>query len=127
MNKICKYSELKARICINNCLKYCLQIYYEIRIEDKGYNFDKDSDIRIQYRKAKNFEYKAIARMVFTELLTNIGGLFGLWFGLSFVDIYYVIKSLSVNMKRFFLKLMNKNIFRQIFSKISTKISENYI
>ena len=119
--KICKYTELKTRVCIKKCLKLCLQIYYETRIEDKGYNFDKNSDIRIQYRNAKNFEYKAIARIVFTELLSNIGGLFGLWFGLSFVDIYYVIKTLSINLKRILLKLMNTNFFRQIFRKFQQK------
>ena len=85
--------------CVNLCPKDCLTVDYFYDI------LETDSDINTQYWYQLNesekyskksliwdstqpmFEYKEVGVMSFTDYLSSIGGLIGLWFGLSAKDI----------------------------------------
>ena len=54
---------------------------------------------------------------VFSDFMSNIGGLFGLWFGISFVDMTQVFIRLSINIKIFFLSHIDLNLILSVLSR----------
>ena len=117
--KFCNDSKLDTKICERNCIKNCYQVYYRTILEDKGHNFNRNFNIKIKYRNTKNFHYIAIALKEVKDLMSDIGGLFGLWFGFSFIDIYYVFNLFSFRLKRLLLGLLKLKFFRKIKLELS--------
>ena len=108
-----KSEELK-----NYNVKSCKQDYYEIIMEE---NFpEKDGDLRLKIPGTiyVDHKYTAFARMGLIDFLINMGGLFGLWLGMSFIDMSDLIK-LFIPLTEKVLNLMKRiKIFRLTTIKI---------
>ena len=98
--------------------KSCTLDFYEIIIEK---NFQKkDGDIRLKIPGTiyVDHKYTAFARMGLIDFLVNMGGLIGLWLGMSFIDMSEFIK-LFIPMAKNILHLLRKmKIFRLTRDKI---------
>ena len=96
--------------CKHQCPLSCQQILYDINVKNNGDIMNSDSNLTIRNSEHQEFTYEAQPIMSFSELLSNIGGLFGLYFGLSFVDINQLIKKLLFNLRTFFNRLLHFQI-----------------
>ena len=102
-------SQTQYKICDNNHTNYvnitnivdkydcdcdtnCDQKYYSLELEDIEYTARNDSKIRIQYKISQEFHYNSHKKYSFVDFLSNIGGLIGLWFGMSFIDTSALIR-----------------------------------
>ena len=90
--------------------------------DNKYYLTKSDSRIRISFKSSQDFHYVSESSISFVLYLSNIGGLFGLWFGLSFIDIASVIKVLLKKVKHLiriiYLKHMINYIKIEYFIKL---------
>ena len=131
-NKTERYNDTNEQNCHNSCHRDCYQEYYSMSLDNHYYNLESDSKIKIKYKFSTVFHFSSEPQIPFVIYLSNIGGLFGLWFGLSFIDISLPIKTflnfilvkINVEMltkifKKLFLKIVVKN---HIIEKIATKI-----
>ena len=96
--------------CDKQCLKDCNQEYYSLDFDNKYIIPESNSTIRINYQNYAEFQYKAEPKNTFILYLSDIGGLIGLWFGLSFID----------------LNILFKSFFKKIQSKLEFFISLEY-
>ena len=56
-------------------------------LDNHYYNLESDSKIKIKYKFSTIFHFTSEPEIHFATYLSNIGGLIGLWFGFSFIDI----------------------------------------
>ena len=79
-------------------------------LDNHYYNLESDSKIKIKYKFSTVFHFTSEPEILFFAFLSNICGLLGLWFGLSFIDISLVIKSILVyiNIQSHIQILINK-------------------
>ena len=104
----------------------CSQNYYKIYHEHNLLRKKGNSKFRIPGTIKIDHKYTAYPRQSYVEFVTDIGGLFGLWLGMSFIDMSELIKQFIPLTKRFlillkklaFFKIIRKNIF-QFIRKIS--------
>ena len=72
-------------------------------LDNHYYNLESDLKIKIKYKFSTVFHFSSELEIAFVIYLSNIGGLFGLWFGLSFIDVFSTIKTilnyLSIKLK----------------------------
>ena len=83
---------IDSEFCDKHCVRNCIEEYHKL---DFDYQFSfkgKDSEITVKYDKSPEFRYIAERKLSFVLFLSNIGGLFGLWFGLAFIDVSKLIK-----------------------------------
>ena len=97
--------------CDKHCIKDCNQEYYSLDFDNKYIIHKTNSTIRINYQNYAEYQYKAEPKNTFELYLSDIGGLIGLWFGLSFIDLNIILKSL----------------FNKIQSKLEFLISLEYL
>ena len=90
-------------ICEKMCPKNCDQSYYSIIFEKiirnnfhEGYS--KDIILKFVNRPIKNYHYQAQIKVNLIECVTNIGGLLGLYIGLSIVDLSDIAKTMLTRM-----------------------------
>src|ERR1700712_379822 len=69
--------------CHNSCHRDCYQEYYSMSLDNHYYNLESDSIIRIKYKFSTVFHFTSEPEISFVIYLSNIGGLFGLWIGVS--------------------------------------------
>ena len=106
------------------CPKECSQLYYTMSLDNKYYLTKTDSRIRISFKLSQDFLYVSESRISFVLYLSNIGGLIGLWFGLSFIDIASVIKGLFKKIKLIIMKMIYlKHIIYYIKIKYVVKLT----
>ena len=55
-------------------------------LDNHYFNMESDSKIKIKYKFSTDFHFTAEPEIRFVIFMSNMGGLFGLWFGLSFID-----------------------------------------
>ena len=101
-NNSTEYS-VNKNYCKDKCVKNCHQKYYSLELEDNTYSAQKDSKIRIEYKLSQEFHYKSGAKYSFVDFMSNIGGLIGLWFGMSFIDTSALIRLVLNHIKLFIL------------------------
>ena len=102
----------------NNNIKSCTQDYYEIIMEENIAKKEGDLRLKIPGTIYIDHKYTAFARMGLIDLLVNMGGLFGLWLGMSFIDMSEFIK-LFIPLAKNILHLLRKmKIFRLARDKI---------
>ena len=77
----------------------CRHDFYKLSLDNDIFNYNNDSILIIKNNKKKNLIYNAEPRLEFVDFLSNIGGLFGLYFGLSFIDISVMMKSITRKIK----------------------------
>ena len=124
--KICeneKNISIDYNECHNKCPKHCSQIYSKLKTKTSIDNFNGDSYLKISNKKVKQYNYQAESQLSFVEYIANIGGLFGLYLGISLMDLGKVIKNSISTLKTFFnfikkLKYFKIFKFKICFQKI---------
>ena len=86
-----EYSVIK-KYCKEKCVKNCDQKYYSLELEDNTYSAQNDSKIRIEFKRSQEFHYKSDKKYSFVDFMSNIGGIVGLWFWMSFIDTSALIR-----------------------------------
>ena len=89
--------KINENICDKQCIKDCKQIYFKTRFDNSLVLKTKESKISIKFRNSIEFIYESEKKYSFTDFMSNIGGLFGLYFGLSFVDMSQMFPEYSWN------------------------------
>ena len=59
---------------------------------------------------SQEFHYKSDKKYSFVDFLSNIGGLIGLWFGMSFIDTSAFIRQILNYMKLLINIYINRNL-----------------
>src|ERR1700744_1031842 len=123
--KICDNNHTNYVNIINSVDKYdcdcdtnCDQKYYSLELEDIEYTARNDSKIRIEYKLRQQFHYKSEKKYSFVGFLSNIGGLIGLWFGVSFIDTSALIRLVLIRIKLFALYVIYSKLYQIQFIKI---------
>ena len=101
-----------------NILRSCKQDYYKINLESNLLKTHGNSKIRIQGNNLVEHKYTAFPRMGLVEFVTNIGGLFSLYLGMSFIDMSEIIKQLIPLAKKISRWLKKLTVFRFFRDKI---------
>src|SRR5882724_4545568 len=84
---------INSNICDKHCVRNCIEEYHKL-VFDYQFSFRETNSIfSIKYQKSPEFYYKSEPKYTFVFFLSNIGGLFGLCFGLAFIDVSVVIKT----------------------------------
>ena len=120
-NKICD----KPMNLTNVGTKSCRIEFYKIRSENNLAKNHGDSTLRIHGNILVEHKYTAFARMGLVEFMANIGGLFGLYLGMSVIDMSEIIKlliPLAKNISRCLKKLTIFKIFRTKVFKLIINI-----
>src|SRR6202012_5266212 len=91
-NNNSKEYSVDKNYCTKKCVKNCHKIYYSLELEDNTYSAQNDSKIRIEYKMSEEFHYKSDKKYSFVGFMSNIGGIIGLWFGMSFIDTSVLIR-----------------------------------
>ena len=73
----------------------CRHDFYKITLDNNIFDYNSDSVLMIKNSRKKNLIYHAEPKSGFVDFISNIGGLFGLYFGLSFIDISDILKSIT--------------------------------
>lgn len=74
------------RICKKNCVQYS----FGIEVQSKIYTNISNSIISLEAESIPHIKYVHIPVMEFNKFIYNMGGIFGLWFGLSAVCFSHV-------------------------------------
>ena len=77
-----------------------------------------NSKISIKFRNSLQYEYSSEKKYSFTDFMSNIGGLFGLWFGISFVDMSQLFQTISMNIKNYLLAHIDFNRILSLLIKL---------
>ena len=94
------------KYCNKQCIKECNEEYYKLDFK-KQYSMDKSNTFaKIKFENSKEFQYRAESSHTLVDYISNIGGFFGLWIGMAFIDINFIIK-LSINRIKIFLDFEN--------------------
>ena len=89
----------------------CRHDFYKLSLDNDIFDYNSDSLIEIKNGRKKRLLYNAEPSLKLVDFLSNIGGLFGLYFGLSFIDISDILKSITKRIKFHLQKLI---LFRKI-------------
>ena len=119
--KVCENSSISK----SNIFKSCKQDYYKINFESNLPKNYGNSKIRLQGNNLVEHKYTAFARMGLVEFMANIGGLFGLYLGMSFIDMSKMVKQLIPLAKKisyWLKKLTVFKVFRNKFFKFILNI-----
>ncbi len=72
--------------CISFCLPKCETINFDTKVEKKSYQ-SRETIIEVHPLKSRHMEYIETLKTDFNQLIYNCGGIIGLWFGLSSINI----------------------------------------
>ena len=97
--------------CHNECPKQCKQVYSKLNVKASIDNFDGDSYLKFDNDKAKQFSYQAEGDLSLIQFIADIGGLFGLYLGITFIEIGTLINH-SI---KFIKKILKRCIIFKIF------------
>ena len=92
-------------------------MYFSTRFDNSLVLYKKESKISIKYRNSLEYEYNSEHKYSFVDYMSNIGGLFGLWFGITFIDMSQWIKMFLDKFK--FIIFNHFNFILILFSKIT--------
>ena len=68
------------------------------------------ANIRIEFKISQEFHYNSDKKYSFVDFMSNIGGLIGLWFGMSFIDTSALIRLVLIRIKILFKYYTNFKI-----------------
>ena len=111
-------NQIYQKLCENssvfktNIFDRCKQDYYKINFEINLPKSYSNSTIRIRGNNLVEHKYTAFARMGLIEFMANIGGLFGLYLGMSFIDMSKMVKQLIPLAKKISNWLKKLTVFK---------------
>ena len=84
----------------------CCHYFYKLFLDNDFFNYNDNTVMKIQHTKKEQLIYKAEPSLEFVDFISNIGGLFALYFGLSFIDISDILKSITRRLKCYLQKII---------------------
>ena len=107
----------------------CRHDFYKIKIDNDFFEYNNDTVIEIKSNKKKQLIYHAEPNLQLVDLISNIGGLFGLYFGLSFIDVSHIFKTITRRIRNYLKSLI---FYRKIkalieYLKLSQLVILKYI
>ena len=112
-----KYKNIEEAVLENNCNdkcpRQCKQIYRKLHIETKDNNIDGDTFINFKFKPLQQMTYQSEPVKEFLEFIADFGGLFGLYVGLSLIDIsklFDILNMISRKLLRYILFLRDTKI-----------------
>ena len=102
------------KCCYKECPKQCKQIYIKSNVKASIDNFLGDSYLKIKKYHGRLFSYQAENELSLIKYFADLGGLFGLYLGISFVHFGTLINQLINYMKKLLNYCMNYKIFKII-------------
>ena len=107
----------------------CRHDFYKLSFDNDIFDYYNNSVIEIKNNRKKHLIYHAEPKLELVDFISNIGGLFGLYFGLSFIDISDILKSITRRIKFHLKRLL---LYRKIkviidYLKLSTVKILQYI
>ena len=115
--KVCDNSmdiTIDYKHCYKECPKQCKQIYTKSNVKASIDNFIGDSYLKIEKYHGKQFSYQAENELSLIKYFADLGGLFGLYFGIAFVQFGTLINQSIKHMKQFLNYFMHLEIFKII-------------
>ena len=91
------------------CAKMCLKNYYKSILNNRIYHFSNNSNLLIQVKEKRFLIYKAEPALQLSDFLSDIGGLLGIYFGLSMVDLSHLLLNSTKYIKLILLRLVTIN------------------
>ena len=126
-NRVCNKSinitindTIDVELCVKECPKHCSKKFRKLTLKASHKTFTGDSYLIIKNSQAKMFSYQAEENHSLIQYVADLGGLFGLYLGISFIEIGTLINHLVSFLKRLLNTCMNMEIFR-----IMTRIKRN--
>ena len=120
-HRICNQNKTDFNIsennCENICIKDCNEIYFSTRFDNSLVLNTTETKISIKYRNSDEFHYIAENKYNFVDYMSNIGGLFGLWFGITFIDMSQLIKAFLRRLNLLILYYINFAIISRLFAR----------
>src|SRR6201996_5375841 len=113
--------------CNDYCIKDCEEVYYSTSFENPLIFNTTDTRITIKDQKSEEFQYISQIKYSFVDYMSNIGGLFGLWVGLSFIDIFQSIKSRIIKFKIYVLVYFEIKILSKLYKKFKNLIKIKFL
>ena len=137
------HQQVLKNLCKQLCPNTCELQINKIGIEDLKEKFVGNSNIIIEPKNFKKYEYISIFQIDIWEYLTNLGGLFGLYLGITIIDLSIFIKFSSIILQKilfigikliryFKFRILQRYLrkiitFTILFSNIQWKIIFTYI
>ena len=119
-HRICDQNINDFKINENNCEKICIkdcnEMYFSTRFDNSFVLHKKVTNLWIKYRSFLEYEYTSEHKYSFVDYMSNIGGLFGLWFGITFIDMSQWMKMILGKFEDFVFTYIR---FRYIFLLIA--------
>ena len=108
---------INEKICDKQCIKDCNEVYISTRFDNSLVLMIKDSKITIKSRNNLEFKYESAEKYSFTDFMSNIGGLFGLWFGITIIDMSEMIQSFLLKAKHLIHIFIDNNFIINFLSR----------
>ena len=102
----------------------CRHDFYKITLDYDYFNYNSDSVILIKRDKKKILVYHAEPKLEFVDFISNIGGLFGLYFGLSFIDLSELLKLIGRRIKFNLRKLIQNRKIKALIEYLKLSHDE---
>ena len=112
-------SEIESNYCQKFCLKDCNQIYFSTRFDNSLVLNISETNITINYENSVEFQYTSEPKYSFFDYLSNIGGLCGLWFGFSFIDMSEMIKAIIGRLRILIIYSINLHYIIQLAKRLN--------
>ena len=104
--------------CEKICIKDCNEKYFSTRFDNSVVLYKNVTNLWIKYRHSLEYEYIAKHKYSFVDYMSNIGGLFGLWFGITFIDMSQWIKTILGKFENFIWTYINFRSIAQLIAYI---------
>ena len=89
----------------------CRHDFYKLSLDNDIFTYNNDTFISITKSKKKHLIYHAEPSLEFIDFISNIGGIFALYFGLSFIDISDILILFT---RRITFQLQQLKIYRNL-------------
>ncbi len=113
----CDQNDIRVdrKVCVKECKRDCTEEYFN-PFKTQSRDETKNNSIRFEARNLPIFQYKFEPQYSFVQFISNIGGIFSLWYGFSVSDIYVIIKKILIFIKIY----LTQYLFKYLDSLIET-------